>query len=550
MVCDPGRSGDMMRNAVEAEDDCSSVQFVESDSDGGEQNPSAAKQGLKGGSRHFKKDSLGLDIFFSRIDVNQMPSIHNPDVMKESVDRIVGEEDAQHDREWERWAKRRFVEAARPESIVLDEEGTVLAATLFKLVMLVTLGTDKQLTEDFFMTYRMFAEPEEMARLMALRLRMVFEVESEAAQRDRVKCFLALRHWIQNYFELDFAKGKAKAILHRALNRIWEETLILSMADKQMLMSLEKFLNAANETDEPEAVKEEASDQLSQLNIQLHPKPRKGSWMSKLFRRTPKETPAFLRVASPSFSSLDEDKASVQSSVATERSPESFDCFLLERSEDLASQLCLIEADVFSSISWSDMLLCSSKPESIKRAVDHFNRMVCWLVEQLTVEDQTLINLVAKLERMIKVGHKCTKYGNFASAVQIALALQNGEVQGMAEAWGRISTGSRAMLKDLLAFACPLKNWRTVRRAMEALEDDEEPCVPFLGLYMSDVNAINEIPSSYSGGDLVPWFRCAKLARIVRQFRALQRGTVDPRRAYEFKRRPELFAYLTRVIGK
>lgn len=537
----------MMRSAVEADDDGSSIQFVDSDSEGVEQQqqpPFQAKYELKGSSKHVKKDSLGLDIFFSRIDVNQMPSIHNSDLMKESVDRIVAEEDEQNDREWERWAKRRFMEASRPESIVLDEEGNVQAATMFKLVLLVTLGDDKQLTEDFFMTYRMFAEPEEMARLMALRLRMVFEVESEAAQRDRVKCFLALRHWIQNYFELDFAKGKSKAILHRDLNRIWEETLILSMADKQMLMNLDKFLNTNVEADEPEVTKEEASDQLSQLNIQLHSKPRKSSWMSKLFKRTPKETPAFLRVASPSFSSLDEDKASVQSSVATERSTlESFDCFLLERSEDLATQLCLIEADVFASVSWSDLLLCSSKPESIKKAVEHFNRMVCWFVEQLTMEDQTLINLAAKLEKMIKVGYKCIKYGNFASAVQIALALQNGEVQGMAEAWSRISTTSRSMLKDLLAFACPLKNWRTVRNAMESLEDDEEPCVPFLGLYMSDINAVNEIP--YSRGDMVPWFKCVKLARIVRQFQAHQRGTVDPRKAYDFKRRPELFTYLS-----
>lgn len=100
-----------------------------------------------------------------------------------------------------------FKPACDDRSIVrYSANGTVTAATPPRLVAEITSPSflDYELISDFFLTFRGFLEPSDLVRMLFARLRWAIERGDETGMVVRVRTFVALRHWILNYFEDDF----------------------------------------------------------------------------------------------------------------------------------------------------------------------------------------------------------------------------------------------------------------------------------------------------------------------------------------------------------
>ncbi|KAK0704791.1 hypothetical protein B0H67DRAFT_360369 [Lasiosphaeris hirsuta] len=84
--------------------------------------------------------------------------------------------------------------------------GNVTAATPPRLVAEITSPSflDYELLSDFFLTFRAFLEPSDLLRMLFARLRWALARTDEAGMVVRVRTFVALRHWILNYFMDDF----------------------------------------------------------------------------------------------------------------------------------------------------------------------------------------------------------------------------------------------------------------------------------------------------------------------------------------------------------
>ncbi|TPX08881.1 uncharacterized protein E0L32_009699 [Thyridium curvatum] len=82
----------------------------------------------------------------------------------------------------------------------------VTAATPPRLVAEITSPTflDYELLSDFFLTYRSFLEPSDLLRMLVARLRWALARDDEIGMVVRVRTFVALRHWILNYFMDDY----------------------------------------------------------------------------------------------------------------------------------------------------------------------------------------------------------------------------------------------------------------------------------------------------------------------------------------------------------
>lgn len=130
--------------------------------------------------------------------------------------------------------------------------------------------------------------------------------------------------------------------------------------------------------------------------------------------------------------------------------------------------------------------------------------------------------------------------------MQIILALQNAAVECIYPAWQRLSEYETTLFDDLVTFCSPARNFKNIRRAMELQELSRTPCIPFTGLFLSDLASNNErsvaASAPRSAARLVPWFKHQTAARIIRQFQAFQ--AID--RLYSFDLRPELYWYLAR----
>ncbi|KAK4183096.1 guanine nucleotide exchange factor LTE1 [Podospora australis] len=100
-----------------------------------------------------------------------------------------------------------FKPACDDRSIVrYSTTGVVTAATPPRLVAEITSPSflDYELLSDFFLTYRSFLEPSDLLRLLFARLKWALGRDDEAGMVVRVRTFVALRHWILNYFTDDF----------------------------------------------------------------------------------------------------------------------------------------------------------------------------------------------------------------------------------------------------------------------------------------------------------------------------------------------------------
>lgn len=84
--------------------------------------------------------------------------------------------------------------------------GAVTAATPGRLVAEITSPSflDYELISDFFLTFRAFLSPEDLLRMLIARLRWAVSRQDEAGMIVHVRAFVALRHWILNYFLDDF----------------------------------------------------------------------------------------------------------------------------------------------------------------------------------------------------------------------------------------------------------------------------------------------------------------------------------------------------------
>ncbi|PSN64317.1 ras GEF [Corynespora cassiicola Philippines] len=84
--------------------------------------------------------------------------------------------------------------------------GDILAATPSRLVAHITSPSflDYELLSDFFLTFRSFLSSRDLAAYLISRLRWAVDRQDDFGRIVRVRTFVAIRHWILNYFVDDF----------------------------------------------------------------------------------------------------------------------------------------------------------------------------------------------------------------------------------------------------------------------------------------------------------------------------------------------------------
>ncbi|KAH0557045.1 hypothetical protein GP486_005166 [Trichoglossum hirsutum] len=84
--------------------------------------------------------------------------------------------------------------------------GEIIAATPPRIIAQITSPSflDYELLSDFFLTYRLFLSPSDLVEYVVARLQWAVNRGDEVGKVVRVRTFVAIRHWILNYFVDDF----------------------------------------------------------------------------------------------------------------------------------------------------------------------------------------------------------------------------------------------------------------------------------------------------------------------------------------------------------
>lgn len=228
--------------------------------------------------------------------------------------------------------------------------------------------------------------------------------------------------------------------------------------------------------------------------------------------------------------------------------------FLLDyRSDVIAKQFSLIEAELFRAVTWQELVSGQWKvkyhpgqvldwqsfyqnrarnrveaqgkgmeepPESNVEAITARFNLVCNWVASEIVLTSTIQLRAAVVRKMIRIAWKCYQHSNFSTLSQIILGLQSPWVERLTKTWAHVGIMEMRMLRDLKAFINPARNFKHLRNAMRnmivqgQMEDlitstgPPQPsdsfkshihlndgCIPFFGLYLSDLAVHDALPT-------------------------------------------------------
>jgi hypothetical protein len=204
-------------------------------------------------------------------------------------------------------------------------------------------------------------------------------------------------------------------------------------------------------------------------------------------------------------------------------------------SQILAQQFTLIEKDALNEIDWKDLIemrwkdvtpdsrswvefLRSSEPRGVEVVIARFNLMVKWAVSECVLT-QNLEERVRTVIKYIHIAAHCRKYRNFATMMQLTVALTSKDLSSLTKTWSSISREDLQTLKNLEELVSPTGNFHNLRAEMEGAGADQG-CIPFVGIYTHDLLVNYERPSQIASTPttepLVNFEKCRSNATIVK----------------------------------
>lgn len=175
-------------------------------------------------------------------------------------------------------------------------------------------------------------------------------------------------------------------------------------------------------------------------------------------------------------------------------------------SKSLAEHLTIIEKDMLQEIDWKELIELQwnkeltpvnswleiivnesyyNKNKGVNLVIARFNLMVNWVISEILLTT-TESEQIAIISRYIHVAYHCLAVQNFSTLMQIVLALTSEKVTKLKNTWKNLHPGDILTLKNLEALASPSKNFFKIRLSMNQLQPSRG-CIPFVGLYLSDL---------------------------------------------------------------
>lgn len=161
--------------------------------------------------------------------------------------------------------------------------------------------------------------------------------------------------------------------------------------------------------------------------------------------------------------------------------------------EEIARQLTLLEWTLWREIRpWECLGLAWTKKDKEVRAPhvcetqNRFNRISQWVATTILLTEK-LQDRGKVLSKFIEIAVHLNKLNNFAGVLQIVSALASSAVHRLSQTWALISSNLRKQYEDLAKY-----NERNSKVLRERIRNANPPCIPFFGMYQTDLTFVEE----------------------------------------------------------
>ncbi|EDK37819.2 hypothetical protein PGUG_01917 [Meyerozyma guilliermondii ATCC 6260] len=162
---------------------------------------------------------------------------------------------------------------------------------------------------------------------------------------------------------------------------------------------------------------------------------------------------------------------------------------------ELARQLTIREFKLYSKITkhaciakvWGRKSGLSESTESITHFIKASNQLTNF-VAYMILRKPDVKKRVQVIRYFVQVAEKCRQYNNFSSMTAIISALYSSSVHRLKKTWRYVSPETAMHLQSMNRLMNSSRNFNEYRDVLKFI--GSEPCVPFFGVYLSDLTFV------------------------------------------------------------
>eukprot|EP00009_Paramoeba_aestuarina_P001298 CAMPEP_0201510600 /NCGR_PEP_ID=MMETSP0161_2-20130828/3219_1 /ASSEMBLY_ACC=CAM_ASM_000251 /TAXON_ID=180227 /ORGANISM="Neoparamoeba aestuarina, Strain SoJaBio B1-5/56/2" /LENGTH=867 /DNA_ID=CAMNT_0047905791 /DNA_START=89 /DNA_END=2692 /DNA_ORIENTATION=- len=193
------------------------------------------------------------------------------------------------------------------------------------------------------------------------------------------------------------------------------------------------------------------------------------------------------------------------------------------REDELAVQMTKVETTIFTLILPKEYLAWNKKNRdvlapNISHMIQHFNEVSNWVRTQMVTIPRKEAR-IKMLQKFIRIMEELYKLNNFNGMMEILSGINSSPVRRMKKTFegiGKSYTKRFTVIENLLAHAHSYRNYRA------HLKSIIPPCIPYLGVSLTDLTFILDGNPDYVENDLVHFFKWRKVSEIIRELKDYQ----------------------------
>uniref|UniRef100_A0A8C5C2V0 Ras protein-specific guanine nucleotide-releasing factor 2b n=1 Tax=Gadus morhua TaxID=8049 RepID=A0A8C5C2V0_GADMO len=201
------------------------------------------------------------------------------------------------------------------------------------------------------------------------------------------------------------------------------------------------------------------------------------------------------------------------------------ECFESLPAMELAEQITLLDHIVFRSIPYEEFLgqgwMKVDKTERtpfIMKTSQHFNDMSNLVASQIMTHTD-VGSRANSIEKWVAVADICRCLNNYNGVLEITSALNRSAIYRLKKTWAKISKQTKALMDKLQKTVSSEGRFKNLR---ETLKNCNPPCVPYLGMYLTDLAFIEEGTPNFTEEGLVNFSKMRMISHIIREIRQFQ----------------------------
>uniref|UniRef100_A0A672RLE2 Ras protein specific guanine nucleotide releasing factor 1 n=1 Tax=Sinocyclocheilus grahami TaxID=75366 RepID=A0A672RLE2_SINGR len=228
---------------------------------------------------------------------------------------------------------------------------------------------------------------------------------------------------------------------------------------------------------------------------------------------------------------------------------------------EIAEQLTLLDHLVFKVIPYEEFFgqgwMKNDKNEKtpyIMKTTKHFNDISNLIATEILQSEDVNIR-VAVIEKWVAVADICRCLHNYNAVLEITSSLNRSSIFRLKKTWLKVSKQTKTVIDKLQKLVSSEGRFKNLREALKNkwvilfhFGDDnmirllknccDPPCVPYLGMYLTDLAFIEEGTPNYTEDNLVNFSKMRMISHIIREIRQFQQT------AYKIDYQPKATLFL------